>query len=289
MTTEVCEVEAVGTRVSIQDGGRAGWARYGVPPGGAMDDHAATWANRLLNNPPTAPVLELLGRGARLKIIRDTWVAVTGAKTVPSTVAWHAVQLRAGERLTFSEGGCGLWAYVAVEGGWDAPRWLGSASVYTGGNIGHLLAPGDVLRRASGTGFTLPMGVSSRAAPWTEQRDYTHPPALRVWPAPQWEMFSATQRDQFFSEEWLVSPQSDRSGYRLSGAAIKHEIGELLSEPVIVGTIQVPPDGQPIVTMRDGPTVGGYAKLGVVDPADLSWLTQVQPGQRVRFRQCDST
>jgi allophanate hydrolase subunit 2 len=126
-------------------------------------------------------------------------------------------------------------------------------------------------------------------APWTEQRDYGKPPGLRVWPAPQWELFSVPQRDQFFQQEWTVSPQSDRSGYRLSGVPIEHELGELLSEPVLVGTIQVPPNGEPIVTMRDGPTVGGYAKLGVVDPADISWLAQIQPGQRVRFRPCNLT
>jgi biotin-dependent carboxylase-like uncharacterized protein len=284
MTTEVCEVEAVGTRISMQDGGRAGWARYGIPPGGAMDDHAATWANRLLGNAATAPVLELLGRGARLKFLRDTWIAVTGA-----TASWRAVQMHAAERLSFEESLGGLWTCVAVEGGWDAPQWLGSASVNVRGNLGRLVSSRDVLSKAGGNVFRLPPGVSSRTVPWTEQRDYGNPPPLRVWPAPQWDLFSAAQRDQFFAGEWTVSPQSDRSGYRLFGPAIKHEIGELLSEPVIVGTIQVPPDGQPIVTMRDGPTVGGYAKLGVVHPSDLSWLSQIQPGQRVRFRPCDST
>jgi biotin-dependent carboxylase-like uncharacterized protein len=275
-------------RMSIQDGGRPGWARYGVPVSGAMDLHAISWANRLLGNNAAAPVLELLGRGGRLKFLRDTWVAVTGASSVP-THAWRAAQVAGEEVMAFAEPGHGLWTYVAVEGGFESPRWLGSASVYARGGIGCLLEPGDVLRTGGGAGFSLPAGVSSRVAPWTERRDYGHPPPLRVWPAPQWDLFSDAQREQLFLQEWTVSPQSDRSGYRLAGVAIQHQIGELLSEPIMVGTIQVPPDGQPIVTMCDGPTVGGYAKIGMVDAADLAWLAQIQPGQRVRFRECPWT
>ena len=116
-------------------------------------------------------------------------------------------------------------------------------------------------------------------APSKEIRDYSSPPALRVWNAPQREMFS----DQFFEQEWMVTPQSNRAGYRLAGDPLQFEKRELLSEPVRVGTIQVPENGLPIVTMRDGPTVGGYPKLGMVDPEDLSWLAQCRPGQKVRF------
>jgi biotin-dependent carboxylase-like uncharacterized protein len=289
MTTEVCQIEAVGMRMSIQDAGRDGWARYGVPISGAMDRHATTWANRLLANDPGAPVLELLGRGARLKFLRETWIAVTGAGTVPPARAWRAAHIPRGEIVAFSEPGQGLWTYVAIEGGFDSPRWLGSASVYARGGFGRLLEPNDVVGTSGKASFTLPSAISSRVAPWTEQRDYNRPPALRVWPAPQWSLFSAAQREQFFLQPWTVSPQSDRSGYRLAGGPIQHQIGELLSEPIMVGTIQLPPNGQPIVTMCDGPTVGGYAKIGMVDPADLSWLAQIQPGQRVYFRECIST
>jgi biotin-dependent carboxylase-like uncharacterized protein len=223
-----------------------------------------------------------LGRGARLNFLRDMWISITGAPTIPA--AWRATHVCRGEAVAFSHPGPGLWTYVAVEGGFNSPRWLGSASVYARGAMGRLLEPGDVLATCRETSFSLPAGVSGRVAPWTERRDYRRPPALRVWPAPQWELFSEAQREQLFSQEWSVSPQSDRSGYRLAGAPIQHQIGELLSEPVMVGTIQVPADGQPIVTMCDGPTLGGYAKIGMVDPADLAWLAQTQPGELVRFR-----
>jgi len=278
---ELCRIEAAALRMSLQDGGRARWARYGVPPGGAMDDHAAQWANRLLENPLNAPVLEILGPGARLGFLRDTWIAVTGAKG--KWPAWRATQMHANEVLEMREIEAGLWSYVVVKDGFACGEWLDSASAYPRAGFGQLLSAGDVLCRKHTSDLVLPAGVSARVAPWTEQRDYLKPPALRVWRGPQWELFSEEQRKRFFARAWTVSTQSDRTGYRLTGDALTQRMQELISEPVIPGTIQVPESGQPIVTMRDGPTVGGYAKLGVLDERDISWLAQVQPGRQVRF------
>jgi allophanate hydrolase subunit 2 len=102
-------------------------------------------------------------------------------------------------------------------------------------------------------------------------------------------LFNPPDREKFFKQAWKVTTQSDRVGYRLAGKALAPRTDQRLSEPVRVGVIQVPESGQPIITMRDGPTVGGYPKLGVVDAADLSWLAQCRPGQQVRFRQADET
>ena len=278
---DLCRIEAVALRMSLQDGGRAGWARYGVPPSGAMDDHAAQWANRLLENPLSAPVLEVLGPGARLRFLRDTWIAVTGAKG--KWPAWRAIQMHAGEVFEIRQIEAGLWTYVAVKDGFECGVWLDSASVYSRAGFGEPSQVGDVLGRKQTSDLTLPASVSSRVAPWTEQRDYSKTPPLRVWRGPQWSLFSEEQHNCFFAQVWTISPQSDRVGYRLSGEPLKHRLGELISEPVIPGTIQLPDNGQPIVTMRDGPTVGGYAKLGVLDERDISWLAQVQPGRQVRF------
>jgi antagonist of KipI len=101
------------------------------------------------------------------------------------------------------------------------------------------------------------------------------------------DLFADRDRERFFNEPWTVSPQSDRVGYRLVGAPLASTPAQILSEPVRVGTIQVPENGLPIVTMRDGPTVGGYPKLGMIDPRDLAWLTQCRPGQSVRFQPLD--
>jgi len=278
---DVCRIEAAAMRTSIQDGGRAGWTRYGVPASGAMDDHAAEWANRLLENRVDAPALEILGSGARLRFLCDAWIAITGAKG--KCPLWRAVHAQQGDLLEIGELETGLWTYIAVKGGFESAMRLGSASAYPRAGFGQLFRAGDVLR-AQKAELALPRGVSARVAPWTEQRDYSRVPSLRVWPGPQWNSFSEEQRNGFFAQSWTVSPQSDRVGYRLSGEPVAHEIGELISEPVIPGTIQVPESGQPIITMRDGPTVGGYAKLGVVDERDISWLAQVRPGRDVRFQ-----
>ncbi len=275
---------APGLGATVQDAGRPGWKRFGVPPGGAMDPHAANWANRLLDNSPDAPVLELLLQGARIEVLRDCWLAITGSDASATIQTWRAHHSRAAELIEFPRARSGVWTYVTIEGGFAAPRWLRSASAYPRGGLGLILKTGDELAAAGGNSFSLPRGVSGRTIAPDERRDYDHPPALRVWPAPQWDDFDAVERDRFFSGTWTVTSQCDRVGYRLSGEPMCCRVTNIISEPTLPGTIQVPDGGQPIVTMRDGPTVGGYPKLAVVDAADLPWLAQCSPGLKVRFQ-----
>lgn len=284
MSAEVIKIVRPGLGASIQDFGRPGLARFGVPPGGAMDDHAAAWANRLLENAPDAPVLELLMQGAQLEVLRTTWLVLTGGDAHCNLPLWRIVRAHAGEQIVFPASRKGLWTYLAVEGGFNAPRYFGSASVYPRGRIGRALTAGDVLQRSGGSRLALPRGVAGRAIATDERHDYAQPPVLRVWPGPQWDLFSQADRAVFFQQAWKVSPQSDRVGYRLDGTRLSPSEKQILSEPVLVGSIQVPPIGQPIVTMRDGPTVGGYPKIALVDPEDLSWLAQCRPGTEVRFK-----
>lgn len=282
MSVDVFSVVRAGLGASIQDLGRSGLAQFGVPPGGAMDDHAAGRANHLLDNPIEAPVLELLLQGTRLDVMHDMWIAITGADAQCSVPLWRRTFVRAGDSIDFPVSRDGLWTYVAVEGGFDAPRYFGSASVYPRGKIGRLLSAGDVLRRPeSATGA--PVGIAGRALVASDRRNYAHPPVLRVWPGPQWDLFADDDRGAFFRQAWTVSSQSDRVGYRLEGPRLASPSTPILSEPVLVGSIQIPPLGQPIVTMRDGPTVGGYPKMGLVDPDDVAWLAQCRPGTSVHF------
>jgi biotin-dependent carboxylase-like uncharacterized protein len=284
MRLEVFEILEPGPGASVQDLGRVGWRRFGVPPSGAMDEHAAQWANRLLDNLHDAPVVEFLLQGARLKALQQTWIAVAGAAGGANVATWRAVHMNDGDLLQFSTTRSGVWIYLAVEGGFDGPRILGSASVYPRGQLGRSVVRGDVLRRAAGARFELASGVAGRVVDWHERRNYESPPPLRVWRGPQWDFLSDVDRKMFFAQEWTVSPQSDRVGYRLTGTPLKPPDAQIASEPVMVGSIQVPTNGQPIVTMRDGPTVGGYPKLGLVEAADLSWLAQCRPGLKVRFQ-----
>jgi biotin-dependent carboxylase-like uncharacterized protein len=284
VSEEVLKVVRAGLGASIQDCGRPGFARFGVPPGGVMDDHAAGWANQLLENSPGAPVLELLLQGAQLEVLRPSWLVITGGDAGCNRPLWRIVPAQAGEQIVFPASRKGLWTYVAVEGGFDAPRYFGSASVYPRGRIGNALANGNVLSRVGESRLALPRGVAGRALAMDERHDYSQPPTLRIWPGPQWDYFGQADRAVFFQQAWTVSPQSDRVGYRLEGTRLTPAKQQIPSEPVLVGSIQVPPLGQPIVTMRDGPTVGGYPKIGLVEPEDLSWLAQCRPGTQVRFK-----
>jgi biotin-dependent carboxylase-like uncharacterized protein len=284
MPKPVLQILQPGIGAMVQDGGRPGWRRFGVPLSGAMDEHAALWANRLVGNLPEAPVIEFLLQGARLIVLREIWLAVTGADAFSTVSTWRPVQVEGGDVISFPHNRSGTWIYLAIAGGIAAERILGSASTYPRGRVGRMLAAGDLLFPAAETTFHLPEGVAGQTPPALERRDYSQPPAFRVWPGPQFEQFPEKERTRFFAQPWRVSSQSDRVGYRLEGNPLEPPKDQLISEPVRLGTIQVPESGQPIVTMRDGPTVGGYAKLGVVESAELAWLAQCRPGQEIRFQ-----
>jgi biotin-dependent carboxylase-like uncharacterized protein len=251
-----------------------------------MDRHAAGWANRLVGNPEGAAVLEFLMQGAELRILADCRVAVTGADAGTEVEAWHAADLRAGDRISWRRARRGVWSYVAVAGGLEVPRFFGSASVDPRAGIGRVVVAGDVFRSAGSV--ALDERTAGAWAWWEERRDYGEPPEIGVWPGPQWDEFSDEARTIFFETQWSVSSRSDRVGYRLDGGRVEPPGREMVSEPVRVGSIQVPPNGQPIVTMRDGPTVGGYPKIGWVEAASLDWLVQCGPGRKVKFSHAEA-
>jgi KipI family sensor histidine kinase inhibitor len=276
-------IRAAGLGVSLQDLGRPGYGQFGVPPGGAMAPSAASVANRLLDNPSTAAVLELCLQGQRLEVLADGWLAVAGSTAPREQRPNSAFRVRAGDLLEFPPGADGVWTYVAIPGGFDGHAILGSRSANPRAGLGRTGAPGDEFAAATQRHLDLPAAIARRTLPAAEDiRDSAAP--LRVWPAPQWESFSAETRARLFSSDWIVSSQCDRVGYRLQGPALEARSDQIISEPVLPGSIQVPAGGQPIVTMPDGPTIGGYPKLGLVDPADLPRLAQRRPSQRLRFQ-----
>ena len=304
-----------GLGVSLQDAGRPGFRRFGVPTSGTMDPVTATWANRLLDNPPDATVLEFCLQGQRLEALRDGWIAVCGGSHPRGQAPYRAFRVRAGESLNFGPGDSGVWTYLAVPGGFRAEAFLGSRSTNPRAGIGRTLRSGDLILRNPAGDWHPPASVAARGVSpdqWLTDRD-TGP--LRVWPGPQWEQFDAESQRRLFETEWRVTSQCDRVGYRLrsnrdapSGTnrptttrpGPNHDRtdkvpeppapggldwigGSLISEPVLTGSIQVPADGQPIVTLHDGPTLGGYPKIAWIDPRDLPRLVQRRPGQPIRF------
>jgi biotin-dependent carboxylase-like uncharacterized protein len=266
---------------SIQDAGRKGWRSFGVPSSGAMDQESLRQANRLVGNRDESPVLEIAFGRAIFRALASVTIALTGADASASHPLWRTLRLTPGESVHLRGAKSGLWCYVALEGEMDAPSFLGSASVYQRAGIGRMLRPGDIIRRSCDFRTNTIAGrfLSPEAIP-----DWRHPANIEIWPGPEWEAFPESSRTRLLEGDWEVSAQSDRTGYRLQGASLRGGPPGILSGPVLTGTIQVPPSGQPIILMRDGPTVGGYARLASVSPPDLDRLAQCAPGTRFQFQ-----
>ena len=278
----VLRILELGMGLTVQDAGRPGFARFGVPAGGCMDPDLAAVANRLVENPPGAPVLELALQGQRFEALRDGWLALAGDLVDGHGNRGSAFRVRTGEILSFPPAPGGVWRYLAVPGGWAGRSLLGSCG--GGTRLGEAFA----LRRGQGLGVGavdsagIPAAVARRAwAAPVESAAASKP--FPIWPGPQWDEFTAEARARFFETCWRLSPQCDRVGYRLQGDPIPDVPTPGISEPVLPGSIQVPPDGRPIVTMPDGPTLGGYPKIGWMEPAERARLAQRRAGQGIRL------
>jgi antagonist of KipI len=288
------EVLEGGLLTSVQDGGRSGSRRLGVPPAGAADDQACRRANAALGNTPTAAALECTLAGPVLRFLASTHFAWEGADLGArldrdDLGPWEvprgrAVLARAGNVLRFLGRARGLRAYVALAGGIAVPAVLGSRSTDIvgafGGLEGRALRPGDVLYTGEPP---RPRALGSPAA--HETGDDSGVTRLRVVLGPQEDAFTDTARSDFLGSEWTLSAVSDRAGWRLEGKRLAHHgPGEIASEGMVPGCVQVPPSGQPIVIGPDGPTTGGYPKIATVISCDLRRLAQLVPGNgRVRF------
>lgn len=280
----IAAVVSPGVGLTAQDAGRRGWRRYGVPESGAMDQYSMRWANRLLGNSDRLPVLEFAFQGGELRFLKNVWVACCGADLGCNVTLWSAYLAKEGTVLRFSRNVQGVYSYVAVAGGWLCDSWLGSCSVNARAGIGKSLGKGDFLYGNSlGKTNRFP-GISKRVLLPEKQRIFDGTKKIRVFPGPQFEYFE--DAFQFVSTAWKISSRSDRSGYRLDGGTV--QINKTIeSEATLPGSVQVTPSGQPIVTLNDGPTVGGYPKIAIIHPEDLSWFVQCGPAVEVKFEWVD--
>ncbi|AXK71942.1 allophanate hydrolase subunit 2 family protein [Lysobacter sp. TY2-98] len=285
------EVLSPGPLTTVQDRGRTGWRHLGIGVAGALDDDAHQRANLLVGNPRDAATLEITLAGPRLRFTRATRIAVCGADielrcdgAALSTA--RPIALPAGAVLAL--GGCrrGTRAYLAVAGGIDVPPVLGSRSTDLRGGFGGLdgrpLRAGDVL--AVGIA-DCPDVASPQVAPWwiDDAHDSPVDRSIRVLPGAD----ATAPIDALFRAAWRLGVRSDRQGLRLEGARIAaSDTGERISAPVAPGTVQLPPDGQPIVLLADAQTHGGYPRIGHVIRADLPRLARLRPGDAVQFAPC---
>ena len=281
-------VHDAGPQTTVQDLGRRGTLREGIPPSGPMDRDAFLLANRLVGNADDAAALECTLIGPRLEFADERWVAVTGAAMAVTlngapVPRWAALQVKPGEMLRLGPAAAGVRAYLAVSGGIDTPLTLGSRSTYLRGRLGG--HQGRALRK----GDTLPLGPPSGGAPARVLErfipDYTEAAMVRVVLGPQNDRFTPGGIAALFEAPYEMTPQADRMGARLRGARIEHTRGhDIISDGVALGGIQVVGDGQPIVLLADRQSTGGYTKIGTVCSFDIGRVCQVKPGQRLSFK-----
>jgi antagonist of KipI len=284
------EVVDGGLHTSVQDLGRFGYQRYGVPTSGGLDLLSLRAANRLVGNDDGAACLEMTAIGPRLRFLAPATIALTGAdlgaRVDDGPVSrWETFTVATGTVLSFGGPADGIRGYLAVAGGIDVPVVLGSRSTYArsrlGGIEGRPLRKGDVVHV---TGARPSLLGGQRELPSALRWVYGHDHLLRVVLGPQDDRFTAEGVSTFLSATYTVTPQSDRMGYRLAGAAIAHTRGpDIVSDGTPCGAVQVAGDGVPIVLLSDRGTAGGYTKIAVVISADLPRVAQASPGDRIRF------
>ncbi|MEV4836457.1 biotin-dependent carboxyltransferase family protein [Nonomuraea sp. NPDC049486] len=277
------EVLAPGPYATVQDLGRHGYAHLGVPSSGAADAASLRLANRLVGNPERLAGVEVTFGLARLRFLTGAWAALAGAPCPVSGAAGAGMGVPfwvpKGAEVRLGTPEWGLRTYLAVRGGIAVEPVLGSRSTDSLSGLGPPpLRAGTVLPVGPGAGLgEITVDLAPPAGP--------RPPVLRVLPGPRDDWFAPGALETLCASPYTVSQDSNRVGVRLRGAEpARARAGELPSEGMVTGAVQVPPSGQPIVFLSDHPPTGGYPVIAVVSSADLPVAAQLCPGDAVRFK-----
>ena len=310
------EVIEAGLQTTVQDIGRQRGQSLGIPPSGAQVSLALRLANLLVGNPPGGALLlrddpgaaglEMLLIGAKLGALAECVVALTGADMTPAingepAPPWTALHLKIGDVLSFAPPRHGARAYLAVHGGIDVPLYLGSRATHVRGGFGGYQG------RALQKGDRLPIGPARHALSELVGRRipdeliprHRAPWRVRVVPGPEDYLFAPDSVETFFTAEWRLNAKADRTGFRYIGPQLGFKPGKrpeyliqdagadpsniVIDPGAPVGTIQVPSGVEPIVLGVDAPSIGGYARIGVVITPDMSRIGQTRPGELTRF------
>lgn len=283
-------ITSPGLLTTIQDEGRFGYGQFGVTPSGPMDVESFQIANLLVGNPPGESALEATVLGPAFRVTEDTIIAITGADMSPALNGRpipmnRAISVPAGSEVKLQAAKNGCRTYIAVHGGFDVPLIMGSRATslqcHIGGLNGRKLEKEDVLplRRVS----DVPPNLSHRAVAHQIRRKREN--IIRVLLGPQEDSFTQEGLDTFLGTPYTVSKEFDRMGCRLEGQPIRHKTdGNIISDGIVNGAIQVPTTGQPIIMLAERQATGGYTKIATVISADLPVIGQCCPGDRIRFQ-----
>jgi biotin-dependent carboxylase-like uncharacterized protein len=287
---DLLKVIAPGFHTTVQDSGRRGYQRAGVPVSGALDRDGFMLANGLVGNDLNAASLELIGSGPEFEVVAPSVrMALVGSGSIEIggreelVRCDRSVRLTQGETVRVRLGSDAFCSYLAVEGGFDVPLCLGSRSTYTragfGGLAGRQLRADDVLHGSTGD-------IAARnELMLNESRDLRLDQPIRVVLGPQDDYFTAAAIEELLSGSYKITPASDRMGLRLAGPVLEHKADyNIVSDGIVAGSIQVPGSKLPIVLMVDAQTTGGYPKIATVISADLPVLGIRGAGREVRFQ-----
>jgi antagonist of KipI len=299
-----------GLLTTIQDLGRFGYQKIGVLVSGAMDAYSLRLGNLLVGNEEDMGALEITLTGPTVEFTADTLIAITGGDLTPVIDGWpvasrRPVAVKAGAILKFKGCAGGCRAYLTVAGGFEVPKVMGSQSTYLraglGGFKGRSLKSGDVLETGEPSEYGMQMlkqllsrgARSFAAAHWCIGIVHTTPDKLnrpiRITTGLQFSAFTEKSKNALISEAFKVTTKADRMGYRLEGYKLElaHPL-EMISEGATLGTIQAPPDGNPIILLADHQSVAGYPKIGQVCIVDVARVAQYKPGDTIRFEMISS-
>ncbi|MBU4372478.1 MAG: biotin-dependent carboxyltransferase family protein [Proteobacteria bacterium] len=284
-------VQAPGSYTTVQDNGRFGYQKMGIPVSGVLDSFAGSVANLLVGNPEDSAVLEITVTGPRLAFLREIDVALAGADMGAAlnnqpVNCWESFRVSPGDILKIPQVKSGCRAYLAVSGGIEVPKVLGSRSTYVGGKLGGYqgrpLKKGDILRCGEGTFLDVPRRLPSAWIP-----RHSSEIVLRAVPGPQDDFFHKEGLVTFFQSEFTIGTNANRMGYRLQGPSIQRKENmpaSIISDPTISGSVQIPADGQPIILLVEQ-TMGGYTKIATVISTDIPKVAQAIPGNVIRFEE----
>lgn len=273
-------VEKTGLYTTVQDLGRFGYLAHGVPTSGALDFRSHMLVNAILGNDFKCATIEMTYVGAHFKVLATNYIAALGAdmdfrvNDVEMPLG-KVIKVTVDDDITFKTATKGMRTYLGIAGGFQTEKILNSRSTHETIQFGSRLNSGDIINSEHSH---IP---SENKRIKTIEQDID----IRVVPGQQYEYFSKTELNKFLNEPYKISSKSDRMGFRLVGEKLHSEQGyDIVSEPTLLGSIQVPADGMPIVLLNERQTVGGYPKIATVIKADIPKLAQLQPNESVTFK-----
>ncbi len=273
-----------GVYSSLQDYGRAGHADQGIPQGGVLDRQSYELVNMLVGNDEKEPVIEATLLGPTIRFTQSLTIAITGSNLSPMINKVpielnSATYVTKGDVLSFGRlmGGCRC--YIGISGSWQVPKWLDSCSPLSYGNVltNNILKKGSIIKIAK-------CERSVRPSLMLPNIDHHRIHQLKMLPGPEYDWFNQDQIKQLTQAAFTISNNSNRMGYRLDGYHVKMTQQQtMISSGILPGTVQITKDGTPIILLQDAQTIGGYPRIGILEPNSLNQMAHIKPGDRVRM------